>query len=70
MIARFLVRVDVDWQLLLTLIAALPMAGNVFVLAQKCETYVDRTATAFVMPTAFSLLTLTLLIIIISIEVD
>jgi malonate transporter len=66
LIARYLFALDLEGQFLVALVAALPLAGNVFVLAQKYQTYVDRSATAFVMSTAISLLSLSFLITVIS----
>ncbi len=61
-VASYLFNLSNEARSLVVLVAALPVAGNVFVLAQKYQKYVDRMATSFILSTSLSMATITILI--------
>ena len=54
---NYLFEFDPLWTTTAILLAALPIAGTVFVVAQQYETYVARASTAILMSTAIAVVT-------------
>jgi len=62
LVASYILNLGFEAQSLVVIVAALPMAGNVFLLAQKYQRSVDRMATSFIVSTSISMVTLAILI--------
>ena len=61
LMARYAVNLDPLWVVIATLYAALPTGANVYLLAQKNETYVARTTSVVLVSTGLSVVTLSVL---------
>ena len=65
LLATFVFELESEFRALIVLVAALPVAGNVFLLAQKYDRYVERTASSFMLSTGISMLSLAMLIVLV-----
>ena len=64
----YLLGIDPFWAAVAILGSALPTAANVFIIAKQYDTYVERTSSAILVSTAISVVTVSTLLAVLTLE--